>query len=96
MPHLHISWVRLHALFLYAPAQATRPSIAYGLILLAIGIFLRYWVGKRKFNRRAITGVETFKNYESSVLNRSVEWLARLFAIVCIVLGVGLLIMHYA
>lgn len=94
MPHLYTSLVR--SVFLYVPVHTYRPSIFYGLILLAVGIFIRYRVGKRKFNRRAITGVETFSSYESSVLTRFLERIAGLIALLLIVLGLGLLIMHYA
>ena len=94
MPHIHVS--RVSPIFLYVPVHTYKPSLALALIMLAIGIFIRYRIGKRKFNRRATTGVETFSSYESSVLTRFIERIAGLIALFCIVVGLLLLIMHYA
>jgi len=62
------------------------------LLLLAIGLFMRYLIGRRRFNRRSIAGIQGFKNYSYAVLTIAIEKLANVFATVCILLAVLLLI----
>jgi uncharacterized protein YjeT (DUF2065 family) len=74
------------------------PSISLqiqGIIMLVIGIAIRYWIAKRKFNRRAITGAQQFNSYQESIFIRVFEWLAKWAGIILIVTGVILIIMRY-
>jgi len=36
-------------------------------LLLALGLFIRYHIGKRRFNRRNIAGMQVFPSYRSAV-----------------------------
>ena len=64
-----------------------------GIILLVVGCIIWYLVGKRRFNRRTITGVEVFRSYENAWLTRLGESVLRLIALFLIILGVSALIL---
>ena len=75
-----------------------KPSISLqvqGIIMLVIGIAIRYWIAKRKFNRRAITGAQVFNSYKESVFIRVFEWLVKWAGTILIVIGAILIIMRY-
>lgn len=63
-----------------------------GWIALAIGIAIRFLIGRRKFNRRAVTGVEQFSSYGKSV---AVSWLEKLFKVIGLALMLLGLILIY-
>ena len=65
------------------------------IIILILGFGLRYWINRRKFNRRRITGLETFSNYEKSVFITFLEWVGKLIAYIFIICGIFLLFGHY-
>jgi len=44
--------------------------VGIGFILLSL--YLRYWRGKRKFNRRNVAGMETFPSYDKEL---AANWL---------------------
>lgn len=52
-----------------------------GIILLIFGFTIWYAIGRRRFNRRTITGAEVFRSYESALLTK----LGESTAIDCIV-----------
>ena len=58
-----------------------------GIIALIIGIGLRYWINKRKFNRRNAAGLESFSNYEKAVGIRFIERIGKLIAWILILAG---------
>jgi len=62
-------------------------TLIIGIIILVAGLLLRYWINRRKFYRRSITGSEGFSSYERSVAVRFAEWLGKLIAYVLIILG---------
>lgn len=66
-----------------------------GITLVICALYLRYWRGKRKFNRRNMAGMEGFKSYESSLLANWLEGTARLLAVILMVLGIILLLYAY-
>jgi len=37
------------------------------------GVLILLWIGKRKFNRRNVAGLEGFSSYEKSLLIRLIE-----------------------
>jgi hypothetical protein len=49
--------------------------IVFGIVLALLGLGLRYWLGRRAFNRRNAAGVELFNSYESAAGNRLLEGL---------------------
>jgi hypothetical protein len=63
-----------------------------GILLLLFGLFLHYIIGRRKFNRRSIAGVQGFKSYSFAVITLTIEKLVNIFAKLCIALAVLLMI----
>lgn len=51
-----------------------------GISLIALGIIILYIIGRRKFLRRGITGLEGFSSYQAAILIRFSEALFRLLA----------------
>lgn len=43
------------------------------IILLMLGLALRYFVNRRRFNRRTVTGMELFNSYESAWMIKLLE-----------------------
>jgi hypothetical protein len=66
-----------------------------GWIALLLGVAIRYIIGRRKFNRRAITGLEQFNSYEKAVGTTLLEKLFKLFALILILAGILLLILGW-
>ena len=54
--------------------------LVIGIIFLVFGLGLRYWINRRKFYRRSVTGSEGFSSYEKSVgitfIERIIKWIA--------------------
>jgi hypothetical protein len=40
----------------------------YAYVLIAIGFFIRYHIGRRRFNRRNVAGMQVFNSYRQAVL----------------------------
>lgn len=70
-------------------------SLIFGISTMLFGIYLRYWINKRRFYRRGPNGLEHFSNYEKSVATRSVEGLCKLLAYVFILIGLFLIINNW-
>jgi hypothetical protein len=64
----------------------------HACILLGLGLIIRYWIGRRRFNRRGIAGLQLFTSYEKWWLVTRIESLINLLALVAIVAGLFLLI----
>jgi hypothetical protein len=43
-------------------------TVPCGWLLLAIGLFIRYYIGRRRFNRRGIAGLQQFSSYRKAVM----------------------------
>ncbi len=63
-----------------------------GIIFIVAGIALRYWVNKRRFDRRAITGLEMFSSYGKARLTVFLERLIKLLGLLLIA-GGGILVL---
>lgn len=64
----------------------------HGFILTALGFTIRYIIGRRRFNRRGITGLQVFSSYENWWLTTRLESLFSLLALLAILAGLFLLI----
>ena len=62
-------------------------AIPCGLALLAIGFFIRYHIGRRRFNRRGMAGLQQFSNYRTSFMIILIEWLFMVVANLCLITG---------
>lgn len=71
--------------------DTTTPQF-WGFIFLITGITLIYLIGRRKFNRRGVGGLQHFPAYWIALLTVFLEWLIKWLAIVLIGAGLFLLI----
>jgi hypothetical protein len=66
-------------------------TLPCGLLLLALGLFIRYHIGRRRFNRRGIGGLQQFPTYGRFIFTVIIE---RLFYLIgTIALWTGLLLL---
>jgi uncharacterized membrane protein len=65
--------------------------IPCGLLLIVIGLFIRYHIGRRRFNRRGIGGLQHFPNYHTGLLTMILETLMKLIGTFCLLTGLFLL-----
>ena len=64
----------------------------HGILLLIIGLSVRYTIGRRRFNRRSIAGIQGFKAYSFAVITLAIERLANVCATICLILALLLFI----
>ena len=68
--------------------------IVYGVILLALGLILRVFVGKRRFNRRGYGGAQHYNSYFSAILTSTGEGLLMIISALAIVSGIILMVLE--
>lgn len=61
-------------------------ALMLAIILLAFTIIVRYIIGRRRFNRRNSSGMQSFRNYSQAVL---VTFLERVFMILSTLAFIG-------
>lgn len=64
----------------------------YGIILIAIGIAIRLYIGRRRFYRRGITGMQQFSSYAKALIITLLEGLFHWVANCIILFGIFLII----
>lgn len=57
----------------------------YAIILLATGLSLRYIIGKRRFNRRGVAGLQHFRSYGIAVIIMTIEKVVNIIAALMII-----------
>lgn len=57
-----------------------------------IGFVLNYWISKRRFYRRTITGTQVYRSFEHSWSTRFLEGLGRFIAFILIIGGIMVLL----
>jgi preprotein translocase subunit SecG len=65
-----------------------------GIIALVIGLGLRYWINRRKFYRRSMTGSEGFSSFERSVIMTFLERIGKWVAYILIILGLWFILIY--
>lgn len=70
-------------------------GLYFGIIILLVGIALRYWINRRRFYRRNAAGIEGFSSYEKAVIVRILEKFGKLIAWVFILFGLLMGIVFY-
>jgi len=60
----------------------------YAIVLVAIGLISRYFIGKRRFNRSGIAGMQYFNSYKQALITTTVEGLLNIIATLLIVAGI--------
>ncbi len=63
-------------------------QLVFGIIVIAVGIGLIYWINRRKFYRRSPMGAEGFSSFEASVFIRFIERVGKWVAYALIILGI--------
>ncbi len=63
-----------------------------GAVMIALCIVIRYVIARRKFNRKASTGNEGFKNFERSWVIPASEKIASIASILLFLLGAVLIV----
>jgi len=64
----------------------------HACILLGLGLIIRYWIGRRRFNRRSIAGLQLFSSYGRWWLTTRIESFVNFLALLAIIAGIFLLI----
>jgi hypothetical protein len=62
-----------------------------GMILSALGLWLRYHIGRRRFNRRGIGGLQQFPTYGRFIFTVIIERVIYFLATLCLWAGLILL-----
>lgn len=52
----------------------------FAIFIFIVGVVLRYWMNRRKFNRRNFTGTEEFRNYEHKTSADTFEFILKIVA----------------
>jgi len=64
------------------------------LILIIVGLIVRYAIGRRRFNRRGITGLQLFSSYEKWWLTTRMEAVINFLALLAMIAGLILLLFN--
>ncbi|MGF7077735.1 hypothetical protein [Mucilaginibacter sp. UYCu711] len=69
-------------------------TIPCGLLLIGICLLIRYHIGRRRFNRRGIGGLQHFFSYRKAVAVGFLERLLLFIANICGLAGLFLLVLN--
>jgi len=61
------------------------------MLSIAIGLFIRYHIGRRRFNRRGTCGLQQFSSYGKAVVITAIEKLANFLTLLCLIAGILLI-----
>ncbi|WP_370998747.1 hypothetical protein [Mucilaginibacter sp. RCC_168] len=64
------------------------------ILLLVLGLCIRYQIGRRRFNRRSITGIQLYSSYFKGVVTTILETLLNLLGALCIMIAIITIIIH--
>jgi hypothetical protein len=67
-------------------------SFTQGIIICGIGFFLCYVVGRRRFNRRGIGGLQQYHSYGTAIITTLLEKLVKFIGIILLLIGLWLTI----
>lgn len=67
----------------------------YGIVLLIFGFLVRYIIGRRKFNRRGLAGLQEFKSYGWAVIVTAMETILNWIGNFCILFAIFLLLLDW-
>ena len=68
-----------------------KTTLITGLLLTATGLFIRYHIGRRRFNRRGIGGLQQFPTYGRFILTVTIERIIHFIGTLCLLAGLFLL-----
>jgi ABC-type transport system involved in cytochrome c biogenesis permease subunit len=61
--------------------------ITIGIFFVILGFIIRYKINKRRFNRKALGGLQHFKNYEQAWLVTLIERILMVLSFIIIITG---------
>ena len=67
-----------------------------GIVVLLLGLLIRYSVGRRRFNRRTPFGLQQYRSYNEALATRSGEGCARVIGNLLILAGAVLVLVGLA
>ncbi|MCE7044440.1 hypothetical protein [Dyadobacter sp. CY312] len=65
-----------------------------GFVLLLTGLFVRLLIGKRRFDRRGVGGMQHFRSYWTALILTFIEWVAGIVSLMMILSGLLLLLVE--
>lgn len=63
-------------------------KLIISITFLLLGFSLRYWINRRKFNRRGVAGIKGFSSYEKGTFVRFFERIGKILSIIFILIGI--------
>lgn len=60
----------------------------WGLIFFSVGLGGRFFIGRRKFNRRNVAGIEEYENYTSALANSAFDRITAIGSGILIIFGI--------
>jgi membrane protein YqaA with SNARE-associated domain len=66
-----------------------------GSVLLLIGFIIRLFIGKRRFDRRGVGGMQHYQSYWVALIIIFFEWLVSIASLLMILSGLLLLLVEY-
>ena len=69
-------------------------TLFFGIALICFGLLTLFIIGRRRFSRRAETGLEAFSSYPVAVFVRFIELCFRLIAWLSVLVGTALALLH--
>lgn len=66
-----------------------------GVILLLIGLALRFFVGRRRFNRRGVGGLQQYSTYGKALVTTTFESILQLMGLLMILGGIFLCLLYW-
>jgi hypothetical protein len=72
-------------------AMMRSPWLALGLVTICFASItaIHLFIGRRRFYRTNVAGIQEFKNYRSAILNQFVEGVLGLISMILFVVGFG-------
>jgi hypothetical protein len=67
--------------------------IILAIMMLAVGIVIRF-IGKRRFNRRGVGGLQQFKSYGVGLATTVIEWVLNIIATLMIIAAIVLFLIR--
>jgi hypothetical protein len=65
------------------------------ILLIALAIVLRLYVGRRRFYRRSWSGLQVFRSYRQSIIRTIFENFLLFIATVCFILAIILVMIYF-
>ncbi|WP_439697407.1 hypothetical protein ACFGVS_03125 [Mucilaginibacter sp. AW1-7] len=60
----------------------------YAIVLLVIGLLICYTIGRRRFNRRGVAGLQYFNTYARALIITNLERLLNLIGMLLIIVAI--------